>query len=170
MSDDVELTVLMPCLNEELTVQTCVEKAHGYLKRRGISGEVLVADNGSTDGSQALAEGAGARVVAIGYKGYGAALIGGIGLGAVALAYRSAPARPRREESTRAARGSSLARFAANSLSLRRPAARSAASMNGVASFAMPSSSTRPLAAHPPFASSMARATAPASFTRPVSM
>ena len=78
MSDDVELTVLMPCLNEALTVQTCVAKAHGYLKHRGISGEVLVADNGSTDGSQALAEAAGARVVAIGHKGYGAALIGGI--------------------------------------------------------------------------------------------
>jgi glycosyltransferase involved in cell wall biosynthesis len=78
MSEDVELTVLMPCLNEALTVRTCVEKAHGYLKSRGISGEVLVADNGSTDGSQALAEAAGARVVAIGDKGYGAALIGGI--------------------------------------------------------------------------------------------
>ena len=78
MSDAVELTVLMPCLNEALTVQTCVAKAHGYLEHRGISGEVLVADNGSTDGSQALAAAAGARVVAIGRKGYGAALIGGI--------------------------------------------------------------------------------------------
>ena len=68
----------MPCLDEALTVQTCVEKAREYLRSRGISGEVLVADNGSTDGSQALAEAAGARVVAIPHKGYGAALIGGI--------------------------------------------------------------------------------------------
>ena len=75
---DVELTVLMPCLDEALTVQRCVEKAHAYLRSRSISGEVLVADNGSTDGSQALAAAAGARVVAIPRKGYGAALIGGI--------------------------------------------------------------------------------------------
>jgi glycosyltransferase involved in cell wall biosynthesis len=68
----------MPCLDEALTVQTCVEKARAYLRSRGISGEVLVADNGSTDGSQTLAEAAGARVVAIPSKGYGAALIGGI--------------------------------------------------------------------------------------------
>jgi hypothetical protein len=75
---EVELTVLMPCLNEALTVQTCVGKAIAYLKSRGISGEVLVADNGSTDGSQALAQAAGAQVVGISNKGYGAALIGGI--------------------------------------------------------------------------------------------
>jgi glycosyltransferase involved in cell wall biosynthesis len=75
---DIELTVLMPCLDEARTVQTCVDKAHAYLRSRGISGEVLVADNGSTDGSQAFAEAAGARVVAIPHKGYGAALIGGI--------------------------------------------------------------------------------------------
>jgi glycosyltransferase involved in cell wall biosynthesis len=75
---DIELTVLMPCLDEALTVQRCVEKAHAYLRSRGISGEVLVADNGSTDGSQALAAAAGARVVAIPRRGYGAALIGGI--------------------------------------------------------------------------------------------
>jgi glycosyltransferase involved in cell wall biosynthesis len=75
---EIELTVLMPCLDEALTVQRCVEKAHAYLRSRGISGEVLVADNGSTDGSQALAAAAGARVVAIPRRGYGAALIGGI--------------------------------------------------------------------------------------------
>jgi glycosyltransferase involved in cell wall biosynthesis len=68
----------MPCLDEALTVRTCVEKAQAFLRSRDISGEVLVADNGSTDGSQALAEAAGARVVAIAHKGYGAALIGGI--------------------------------------------------------------------------------------------
>jgi glycosyltransferase involved in cell wall biosynthesis len=74
----MELTILMPCLNEALTVETCVKKALTYLKRRGIAGEVLVADNGSTDGSEALAEAAGARVARIERKGYGAALIGGI--------------------------------------------------------------------------------------------
>src|SRR5271166_537702 len=74
----MELTILMPCLNEALTVQACVTKARNYLQERGIVGEVLVADNGSTDGSQQLAEAAGARVVEIKHPGYGAALIGGI--------------------------------------------------------------------------------------------
>src|ERR1700758_2808605 len=68
----------MPCLNEAETVATCVRKAHGFLAASGISGEVLVADNGSTDGSQQLAEDAGARVVPISEKGYGNALMGGI--------------------------------------------------------------------------------------------
>jgi glycosyltransferase involved in cell wall biosynthesis len=74
----MEFTILMPCLNEALTVETCIKKARTYLNNRGIVGEVLVADNGSTDGSQGLAEAAGARVVQIEDKGYGAALIGGI--------------------------------------------------------------------------------------------
>jgi len=74
----VELTVVMPCLNEAETVATCVRKANGFLARSGISGEVVVADNGSTDGSQALAEKAGARVVPVSDKGYGNALMGGI--------------------------------------------------------------------------------------------
>ena len=73
-----ELTVLMPCLDEAETLATCIEKAQGYMASRGISGEVLIADNGSTDGSQAIAEGLGARVVAIAEKGYGSALLGGI--------------------------------------------------------------------------------------------
>jgi glycosyltransferase involved in cell wall biosynthesis len=73
-----ELTILMPCLNEARTVQVCIAKALSYLHKRGIAGEVLVADNGSTDGSQALAAAAGARVVAVADKGYGAALLGGI--------------------------------------------------------------------------------------------
>src|SRR6516165_12171803 len=68
----------MPCLNEAETVATCVRKAMGFLASSGISGEVLVADNGSTDGSQRLAAGAGARVVPISDKGYGNALMGGI--------------------------------------------------------------------------------------------
>jgi len=74
----VELTVVMPCLNEAETVATCVRKAIGFLASSGISGEVLVADNGSTDGSQALATEAGARVVPVKDKGYGNALMGGI--------------------------------------------------------------------------------------------
>ena len=74
----MELTILMPCLNEALTVQVCIAKALSYLHKRGIEGEVLVADNGSTDGSRALAAAAGARVVEVADKGYGAALLGGI--------------------------------------------------------------------------------------------
>jgi glycosyltransferase involved in cell wall biosynthesis len=76
--ENVELTVVMPCLNEAETVATCVRKAIGFLAASGISGEVLVADNGSTDGSQQLAADAGARVVPIPEKGYGNALMGGI--------------------------------------------------------------------------------------------
>src|SRR5215475_6700567 len=68
----------MPCLNEAETVATCVRKANGFLAESGISGEVLVADNGSSDGSQRLAAEAGARVVPIRDKGYGNALMGGI--------------------------------------------------------------------------------------------
>jgi hypothetical protein len=74
----VELTVVMPCLNEAETVATCVRKARGFLDRSGISGEVVVADNGSTDGSRQVAADAGARVVPIADKGYGNALMGGI--------------------------------------------------------------------------------------------
>lgn len=76
--ESLELTVLMPCLNEALTVEVCVAKALTYLKKRGIAGEVLVADNGSTDGSRQLAVAAGARVIEVADKGYGAALSGGI--------------------------------------------------------------------------------------------
>jgi glycosyltransferase involved in cell wall biosynthesis len=73
-----EFTILMPCLNEAETVATCVGKALAFLARAGIAGEVLVADNGSTDGSAALAEHAGARVIAVKERGYGAALRAGI--------------------------------------------------------------------------------------------
>ena len=75
---DLELTILMPCLNEAETLAVCIAKALGFLQRSGTAGEVLIADNGSTDGSQAIAEAAGARVVAVREKGYGAALMGGI--------------------------------------------------------------------------------------------
>jgi glycosyltransferase involved in cell wall biosynthesis len=74
----VELTILMPCLNEAETLATCIAKAKGYLARSGVSGEVLIADNGSTDGSQEIARSLGARVVDVERKGYGAALLGGI--------------------------------------------------------------------------------------------
>ncbi len=74
----LELTILMPCLNEAETVSTCVRKARAFLDRTGVVGEVLVADNGSTDGSRELARNAGARVVRIAAKGYGNALMGGI--------------------------------------------------------------------------------------------
>jgi glycosyltransferase involved in cell wall biosynthesis len=74
----VELTVVMPCLNEAETVATCVAKAVRCMQDNGIDGEVVVADNGSTDGSQRLATDAGARVVPVSEKGYGNALMGGI--------------------------------------------------------------------------------------------
>lgn len=74
----IELTILMPCLNEAETLATCIEKANGYLERSGVVGEVLIADNGSTDGSQEIATALGARVVDVAEKGYGNALMGGI--------------------------------------------------------------------------------------------
>ena len=77
-SENIELTILMPCLNEAETIETCIAKAFEFLKTNHIKGEVLIADNGSTDGSITLAEHAGARVVNIQFRGYGAALLGGI--------------------------------------------------------------------------------------------
>ncbi|MCW3835250.1 glycosyltransferase family 2 protein [Sphingomonas canadensis] len=76
--DSVELSIVMPCLNEAETIAACVIKARAFLEAHALKGEVIVADNGSTDGSQRIAEGLGARVVAVPAKGYGAALIGGI--------------------------------------------------------------------------------------------
>jgi glycosyltransferase involved in cell wall biosynthesis len=73
-----EVSVVMPCLNEAETVATCVSKALRALREAGISGEVIVADNGSTDGSQDIARSLGARVVDVTAKGYGNALMGGI--------------------------------------------------------------------------------------------
>jgi glycosyltransferase involved in cell wall biosynthesis len=73
-----ELTVLMPCLNEAETLGTCISKAKASIKSLGLNGEVLIADNGSTDGSQEIAKGLGARVVNVERKGYGNALMRGI--------------------------------------------------------------------------------------------
>ncbi len=73
-----EVTILMPCLNEALTIGRCIDKANQFLARNNIDGEVLIADNGSTDGSFRVARDHGARVVFIEAKGYGAALLGGI--------------------------------------------------------------------------------------------
>jgi glycosyltransferase involved in cell wall biosynthesis len=78
VGEDIELSVVMPCLNERATVGTCVQKALGAMGRHGIRGEVIVADNGSTDGSQQIASEHGARVVPIETPGYGSALRGGI--------------------------------------------------------------------------------------------
>ena len=75
---EIELTILMPCLNEAETIGDCVRKATQFLHKHGVSGEVVIADNGSTDGSIAIAESLGARVVPVPTRGYGAALIGGI--------------------------------------------------------------------------------------------
>jgi glycosyltransferase involved in cell wall biosynthesis len=73
-----ELTILMPCLNEAETLTSCINKANSFLARTGIHGEVLIADNGSIDGSQAIAERLGARVVPVSSRGYGSALRTGI--------------------------------------------------------------------------------------------
>ncbi|MEX0405821.1 glycosyltransferase family 2 protein [Aquibium sp. LZ166] len=77
-AEAIELTVLMPCLNEAETLATCIDKAMAYLSRANIVGEVLIADNGSTDGSIEIAEAHGARVVHVPVRGYGAALRHGI--------------------------------------------------------------------------------------------
>jgi copper chaperone CopZ len=76
--EPLELSILMPCLNEAETIEACIRKAQGFLARNGVSGEVVVADNGSTDGSVDLAKRLGARVVHVAARGYGAALCGGI--------------------------------------------------------------------------------------------
>ena len=78
MSAECELTILMPCLNEAATVGACVDAAVAALGASGTTGEVIVADNGSTDGSQEIAAAHGARIVAVPERGYGAALCAGI--------------------------------------------------------------------------------------------
>src|SRR5262245_33406174 len=69
-----EVSVVMPCLNEAETLARCIEKAQRAFREHGIAGEVVIADNGSTDGSQEIAARLGARVVPVAAKGYGNAL------------------------------------------------------------------------------------------------
>jgi glycosyltransferase involved in cell wall biosynthesis len=78
VADSVELSIVMPCLNEAETLARCIEKAKFGIQKSGVRGEIIVADNGSTDGSQAIAEKSGARLVPVKEKGYGNALRGGI--------------------------------------------------------------------------------------------
>src|SRR6476619_3998562 len=73
-----ELSIVIPCLNESDTIGVCVQKAIESTRKAGIHAEILVADNGSTDGSTDIAESLGARVIAVKKKGYGNALMGGI--------------------------------------------------------------------------------------------
>ena len=77
VGDQIELSIVLPCLNEEITVGNCVKQAVFFLANSGIKGEVIVADNGSTDKSAEIAEKNGARVAHITNKGYGSALMGG---------------------------------------------------------------------------------------------
>ena len=74
----LELSVVMPCLDEAETLETCIRKAQAALREHRIAGEIVVADNGSTDGSREIAARLGARVVPVETRGYGAALMGGI--------------------------------------------------------------------------------------------
>jgi glycosyltransferase involved in cell wall biosynthesis len=74
----VELSIVMPCLDEAETLASCIQKAQQAIEKSNLQAEIIVADNGSTDGSQAIAKELGARVVDVARKGYGRALIGGI--------------------------------------------------------------------------------------------
>lgn len=78
LNNDIEVSIVMPCLNEACTVGVCIDKARKTLEILGVRGEVVIADNGSTDGSQDIAREHGARVVPVSKKGYGSALQGGI--------------------------------------------------------------------------------------------
>src|SRR5204863_6230704 len=73
-----ELSIVMPCLNEAETLATCIAKAQKSLHDLHITGEIIIADNGSTDGSQSIAARMGAQVVPVAARGYGSALMGGI--------------------------------------------------------------------------------------------
>ena len=75
---EIELSIVMPCLNEAETIACCIEKAQRSIREHGLSAEIIIADNGSTDGSQQIATALGARVVAVSARGYGSALKGGI--------------------------------------------------------------------------------------------
>jgi len=75
---DITLTILMPCLNEARTLPICIAKARSYIARQSFRSEILIADNGSNDGSREIAESLGARVIAVSQRGYGNALRAGI--------------------------------------------------------------------------------------------
>jgi len=75
---NIELSIVMPCLNEAMTLKNCIIKVRNALETHNLKGEIIIADNGSTDGSQEIARQSGARVVNVSEKGYGAALMGGI--------------------------------------------------------------------------------------------
>src|SRR4029453_15359944 len=77
-TDAVEVSVVIPCLNEQDTLANCIEKARRALRERNITGEIVVADNDSTDLSRTIGERAGARVIMVREPGYGSALMGGI--------------------------------------------------------------------------------------------
>jgi glycosyltransferase involved in cell wall biosynthesis len=77
-AEAVDISIVMPCLNEARTIRTCIQKAQAALGPLDLTSEIVVADNGSTDGSQAIAEDAGARVVAVSERGYGSALRHGV--------------------------------------------------------------------------------------------
>lgn len=76
--EEVELSIVMPCLNEAETLEVCIRKAQSFLLDHHVKGEVIIADNGSTDGSQDIVKRLGARLVPVPARGYGAALLGGI--------------------------------------------------------------------------------------------
>ncbi len=76
--EPVELSIIMPCLNEAKTIGICIKKAQGFLQNHGIKGEIVIGDNGSTDGSKEIARELGASVIDVPIRGYGAALMGAI--------------------------------------------------------------------------------------------
>ncbi len=76
--DNIAISIIMPCLNEAETLAVCVQKARAAIASTGLPGEVVIADNGSTDGSQDIARSEGARVLDVPVRGYGAALLAGI--------------------------------------------------------------------------------------------
>ena len=82
VASPLEVSIVMPCLNEADTIEGCIAKAWRALRENDIAGEIIVADNGSTDGSQAIAARMGARIVHVDAKGYGNALMGGIAVAA----------------------------------------------------------------------------------------
>src|SRR5438876_5377286 len=76
--EGIEVSFVLPCLSEARTLPVCIRKAQQSIENLGVSAEIVVADNGSTDGSQELAKSLGARVVPVPTRGYGAALLSGI--------------------------------------------------------------------------------------------